>query len=176
MTEISKEYASALFSLAGEKQCEDAWGESLARVSGLFARNPDYPVLLASPDVPVEEREQLIEKALGGTEPEEILSFLKLLIRRGRIRMLPACRAEYEKLLHIKEQVSTARVVSAAPLTEEERTRLLQRLEKLSGHTVLLTCEVDATLLGGAVVEMDGRVMDGSVRGRLREIKEVIGG
>jgi hypothetical protein len=58
----------------------------------------------------------------------------------------------------------------------EERTRLLQRLEKLSGHTVLLTCEVDATLLGGAVVEMDGRVMDGSVRGRLREIKEVIGG
>ena len=176
MTEISKEYASALFSLAGEKHCEDAWSESLRRVSALFAQYPEYPALLASPDVPVEEREQLITRALGGAEPEEIVSFLRLLMRRGRIRLLPACQAEYEKLLHIKEKISTAKLTSAAPLTEEERSRVIRQLEKLSGHSVLLTCEVDPALLGGAVVEMDGRVMDGSVRGRLREMKEVIGG
>ena len=67
-----------------------------------------------------------------------------------------------------------ATVTAAAGLTDEEKERLRRALERRSGHSVQLECRVDASLLGGVVVEMDGRVLDGSLRHRLHEIKEVM--
>ena len=99
-----------------------------------------------------------------------------LICRRGRARELPDAIAHYRQLADIRARTREARVVSAAPLTAEEKERLTAALEKKSGMKVTLSCAVDPSLIGGMTVEMDGRVTDGSVRTRLREIKEVIGG
>ena len=71
-------------------------------------------------------------------------------------------------------KISVARVVSSVPLTLEEKKRLKARLEKMSGRKVSLECSVDKSLLGGLVVEMDGKVINGSLRQRLDEMKDVM--
>ena len=103
-----------------------------------------------------------------------MVSWLQLLCEKGRIGYFRACVKEYRALLAAKEAVITARVSSAVPLTEEESKALKQKLEKISGQTVLLDRTVDPSLMGGVVVEMNGRVMDGSLRRRLRAVKEVM--
>ena len=70
--------------------------------------------------------------------------------------------------------MSTAQVTSAVPLTESEKQQLAEKLSARFGRTVTLECAVDESLLGGMVVRVDGKVLDGSLRGRLHAVKEVM--
>ena len=69
---------------------------------------------------------------------------------------------------------SAAEIVSAVPLTEEEQEKLAAVLSARFGRTVTLTCTVDESLMGGLVVRVDGKVLDGSLRSRLHAVKEVM--
>ena len=99
---------------------------------------------------------------------------MKLLCEKGRIRSLAGCTEEYKKLLDIQNSISTAYVKSAVELTEEEKEKLKDKLEVQSGHAVILECSVDESLMGGLVVEIDGKVIDASLKSRLYEVKDVI--
>lgn len=174
MTELSKEYAAALFALALEGKAEDAIMQSLDRVKAAFDETPEYVELLASPGIASGERLAAIEGAFGGLLHEHVVSFIGLLCEKGRIRLFADCVEAYRQLLHMKQSVSTAHVRSAVRLTEAERGALTRKLEQISGNTVTLICSEDPSLIGGVIVEMNGTVMDGSLRHRLREVKEVM--
>ena len=174
MTEIIKEYAEALFSLAMETGEEEAYGAALDTVRTVLAENPDYRELLSSPAIPKHERTQAVDAAFADKLPVNIVSLLALLCEKNRIADFDGCVEEYHRLVRVKNAVVTAKVTSAVPLTEEEQLRLRQSLEKKSGKSVQLSCQTDPSLLGGVVVEMDGVITDGSLRHRLREIKGVI--
>lgn len=176
MTQTSKEYAAALFLLAKETGMEKEISDALAGVLQVFRDNPDYIELLAAPGIPKRERAGAVEQALTGAVPEYVVSFIQMLCERGHIRSLEACVREYERLVQESKHISTAQVVSAVPLTEEEKERLERKLQALSGHSVILECSLDESLMGGLVVQMDGRVLDGSLKHRLHEVKEVMHG
>ncbi len=174
MAQISKEYAAALFAISEEKGRTEAWAESLGQIADILRENPRYLSLLASPEIPPEERRTLLEQAFGGLADPEIISFAALICRRGRARELPDAITHYRQLADIRARTREARVVSAAPLTEREKERLIAVLEKKTGLKVTLSCAVDPSLIGGMTVEMDGYMADGSLRSRLREVKDVI--
>ena len=174
MTEMSKEYGTALFMLAKEKKEQKRYAEALEQILAQLEATPEYMELLASPSIPKDERVELIERAFGSSMPEYVVSFLKLLCERGRIRQLAECQEAYNKLLDEDMRVSVARVTSAIELTSAEKERLRKRLEKMSGRTVELECIIDSSILGGLSVEIDGKIIDGSVRHRLNEIKDVM--
>lgn len=171
---ISKEYAAALFSLACENQAEQSYADALDMIAAVFAETPEYTEFLASPGIPKEERTAALDEAFSAAVPEQVLSFLKVLCERGNIRSLNDCVKEYHKLLDTQKQFSRAKIISAVPLTDAQKKRLIQKLERKSGHTVLPEYIVDPALLGGMVVEMDGRVIDGSLQYKLQQVKEVI--
>ena len=176
MAQISKEYAAALFSIAEEKGRVREWADVLAQMDAILRDNPRYLSLLASPEIPPEERKALLAQSFGGMADPEIISFAALICRRGRAKELPEAIGHFRRMADIRARTREARVVSAAPLTDEEKRRLTAVLEKKSGMKVTLSCAVDPSLIGGMTVEMDGKVTDGSVRTRLRELKEVISG
>lgn len=174
MKEISKQYAEAIFELACERGDEDAVMEALESAARVLCQNPDYLGLLSSPAIPLTERLAVVGSTFEGRLPEMVVSLLSLMCEKGRIGAFSPCVEEYRRLLDVRHSVVLARVVSAAPLTEEQKAALKQKLEKKSGGSVELSCEVDATIMGGLIVEMQGVVMDGSLRQRLREVKEVM--
>ena len=174
MTDLSREYAEALFALAAEIDQTKAYLEALDTAAALLADNPEYVELLACPAVSKDERDGLLAQTFGQILPEQVLSFIQLLCAHGRIRSLTDCIAEYRLLYQTAVAMSTAEVTSAVPLTEDEKKRLSETLSARFGRTVTLVCTVDESLLGGMVVRVDGKVLDGSLRSRLHAVKEVM--
>jgi len=93
------------------------------------------------------------------------------LLRRGRIEELPRLAAEFRRLDDQRQGITRATATSATSLTPDEVTELTERLEKTAGGRVALDTEVDPSLLGGLVVRIGDRLIDGSVRGRLERLR-----
>lgn len=174
MTEVIKEYAEALFILAAEENNEQKYMDALNVALKAFEEEPDYIEFLSAPGIPVGERIGSIEGVFGENLPTNVVSLLQLLCEKGRISSFKSCVKEYHSLLMAKINTTSAFVTSAVELTEDEKTALIRKLEKISGNTVELHLSIDESLLGGLIVEMNGTVMDGSLRQRLREVKEVM--
>jgi len=174
MAEMSKEYGTALFMLAKEADSVDEYEKALEMVLGVFCETPEYIDFIASPAVPLKERTDALGEAFGESCPEHIVSFLCLLCERGRIREFADCVEEYKKLAEFSRNILTAHVKSAVELSENEKEKLKQKLEKMSGHSVIVECEQDEALIGGLVIEMDDKILDYSLKRRLHEVKDVI--
>jgi F-type H+-transporting ATPase subunit delta len=100
-----------------------------------------------------------------------VRNLLGLMLRRGRIHELPRLAAEFRRLDNARQGITEATAISAAPLTQDEVRAVTQRLEQLTGGRVELAVQVDPSLLGGLVVRVGDRMIDGSVRGRLERLR-----
>ena len=174
MATVSKEYAEALFTLALEENSIDDFYSALSMMQALFSENPEYIEFLSTPSIPKAERVQQLTKCFEGKVPDIILHFAIVMVERGDIHSFNDSVMEYENLSFAMKSVSNATAVSAVPLTEEEKVRLIRKLERLCTHTVQLHCRVDPSLIGGMIIEIDGRVIDGSIKHRMRELKGII--
>lgn len=174
MTEISKEYGTALFMLACEQQTAQEYAEALELLSTAFREDPPYLEFLASPSIPLSERLAAIEQAFSAFVPREIVSFLQLLCEKNRVPCFWGAVSEYRKLLEASAHISHARITSAIELTAAEREKLQGKLEDMCHSQVIMEYTLDETLIGGLVIEIDGKVLDGSLRHRLNEVKDVI--
>lgn len=176
MKEISREYAEALFALSME--AGDIRGDfaALEMIGDVFKENPMYPLFLATPSIPKSERIGALTEAFKGSVPDRVLAMVSLFCEKGHIMDFAECKEAYKELLLEEEMRSIAKVSSAVALSEEEKTRLVNSLEKKYGHKVELECSIDESLIGGMVIEIEGKVIDGSLKSRLRHIKEAIEG
>lgn len=174
MTDTSKSYADALFSLALETNTVYETLMALKEMrNGIYATEGALD-LLASPSIPKDERCAVLEKAFGDVQPEHVMSFIGVLVQHGHIRELDDCLEAYTQLHDEHCRLSTAYVTSAVELTAGEKAALIEKLTRRFQRTIHLECAVDPSLLGGLVVQVDGKVIDGSLKHKLHEIKEVM--
>ena len=173
MTNKAKEYAEALFLLSVENGETEDVSAALETVTAVLNEQPEYVEFLASPAIPKAERTAALGTAFAAL-PESVVSFLQLLCERRRIREWQECVNEFAALYRDARRASAATVTSAVELTAEEQQKLNEKLNAMSHKTVTVTWMTDPSLLGGLIVEMDGKVLDGSLRRRLQEVKEVM--
>ncbi len=171
---ISKEYAAALFALAAESGDEDRINEGLIFVRGVFKKTPELFSFLSSPGIRKDERLRVLAGAFEEEIPEYVTSFLCLLCERREIDYLFEIIEEFFKLYKQSRNRAHALIYSATELTSDEKARLIAKLEQTSGKKVDAEYIIDAGLLGGITVEMDGTVIDGSLRHNLETMKEVM--
>ena len=169
MTKTAKIYGDSLYDLAAEEKLTEEILPQMEQVAVLFKENPDYLTLLSEPSIPKTERVGLLDKAFEGQLSLYLLNFLKLLCESGMLREYrDSCRqfkARYNEDHNIAEAVA---------LTEAQAQALKERLEKISGKTVLLTQKTDSTVLGGIRVELEGKQLDGTVQERLSSLKKKV--
>lgn len=174
MNELGKEYAAALFMLALEEGKQTDFYDGLEIIRSAFEKEAEYTEFLSCPGIPLDERLSAVELAFGESVPEKVLSFLQLLCEKGRVACFFDAVKEYKRLLDTSERLSDVKVTSAVELTEAEKLRLKDKLESTYDCKVNIEYFIDESLLGGLVVDMDGKIMDSSLRRRLRDVKEVI--
>ncbi len=174
MTDISREYGAAIFALACESGAKKEYSDALNFVKSVFDAEPEYSEMLASPAIPLGERLAAIAEAFCDDVPAEVLSYLQLMCEKGRIAYFAESVEVFGELYAASERIYNAKIYSAAELTDEQKEKLIKKLEKVYGGTVAGEYLVDAALMGGVVVEVDGNIMDGSLRTRLQDVKEVI--
>ncbi len=174
MTGGEKEYGRALFELAYEENLTDEVLTSLDLAQQLLSENPDYSKLLSEPALSRETRTQLIDEAFGGGLQPYVVNFMKILCEKSALDMLPACSRAYLELLYRARGIMPVTASSASALTEEQKTALAQKLNKITGKKILLTNVVDKSLIGGIKVSYDGTELDGSVAGRLSAVRKAL--
>ncbi|MDO5436183.1 MAG: ATP synthase F1 subunit delta [Clostridia bacterium] len=175
MTQTSREYAEALFALALESDRVQETSDALRTVQEAMHANPDYMAMLCSPAIPKEARLTSISETFGDSVPDILLAVLRMLCARGNMNCLDRMAEEYGKLYLEQQGILVAKVASAVALNAEEKDRIRTALEKKTGQRIELNCSVDPSLLGGVRVETDGVVIDGSLKAKLQQIKEVMG-
>ncbi len=173
MTEISREYATALFTLALECNREKEIYASLKNVKEILESNSEYVEFLSSPSIPKKERSSSLLEVIEGEE-EYVCSFTALLCEHGFIKEFSSCVREYEEMFLALEKITVATVTSAVELTDAEKASLKEKLEQRTGNTVRLVTKTDKSLIAGIKIEYDGAVIDGTLKRRLYEVKEVI--
>lgn len=174
MTETSRSYADALFSLAAENGTVRETLDALKMAREELNNTPGALDLLASPAIAKDDRLSVIEQAFEGRLPQHVVNLLCVMCANGVIRELSDTVDAFAELHDAAMKLSTARVTSAVALTTAQQAELAAQLTKKLGRTIRLECDVDASLLGGMIVRVDGKVIDGSVRHKLQQIKEVM--
>ena len=176
MTTTSKEYAEALFELAAGEHVLEETSDGLVTVISALQQMPEYRSLLASAAIGKADRLKALDDAFEGKVPKVLMGVLRMMVSRGHISALDGMAREYEELTRDYRGESVARVLSAVPLKETEAVAIRAELEKRFSRKITLSCEIDPTLIGGVRVEIEGRVIDGSIRNKLEQIKDVMNG
>ncbi len=178
MTQTARLYGGSMYELAAGENLADVILEQMQVIRELFRENPEYVSLLMEPSIPKEDREGLIEEAFGSRAERYLVNFLKLLCERGILMEYAGCCEEFTRRYNADHNIAEAVVTSAVALEEKQLAALREKLEKISGKKISLTVRVDASVLAGLRVELEGKQLDGTVQGRLsgisRKLNEII--
>jgi F-type H+-transporting ATPase subunit delta len=123
----------------------------------------------------MDSRKRILIQVANGLELSVLsIHFLSLLLERDRLAHLPGIVNCYRRFLNEAKGRVEAKVVSAAGLDPAMVERLREQLRGISGKEVVLQQETDPSLLGGLLVDLEGKVYDGSVRTQLEKMKQRI--
>ena len=168
--------AKALFELAQGNNDPTGWLSDLRRVSDLVS-DKALAAALRDPKTSQKEKAQMLNDRAGGLR-DEILKLVFLLIEKNRLAELDEISIEYQRLLdafHGVEGAVLAEVTTAIPLDEAARMDLGKRLTDIMGKPVIVQATVDASLIGGIIIRVGDKLIDGSIRHKLAALsKELV--
>jgi F-type H+-transporting ATPase subunit delta len=166
----ARRYADAAFEVATRDGTVADWRSELEASAALLG-DARAASALANPALPIDQRSAAVTALLEGTASRPVQNVIQLLLRRGRIEQLPRVAAEFRRLDDRRQGITHAIATSATPLSPDDIRALTARLEQSTGGRIALDVQVDPSLLGGLVVRVGDRLIDGSVRGRLERLR-----
>ena len=172
MTERGREYGEGLYELCREENVQAL--PQLQMLMECFKRQPDYIRLLSNQALPKTQRTSILDDTLHGQVHPYVLNFLKILCERGLLGEFENCVAAYRQRYNQDNAIVEARATTATPLTEDERQKLLAKLQSMTGRQVELTQRVDPSVMGGVLLEMEGKLYDSTIRHRLESIRRAM--
>ena len=167
---VASTYGRALYEVAQEAEKEEQILAELDCLTSLLESEKMLRELLVSPAVPAEEKKQFTEHTLRGRVSDEMVNFLFVLIDKERVWYLDRIARFYRKLYDLERGVASGKIYSAVPLSETQVESSAQAMSDLLGKHVDLKNEVDAQLIGGVKIQVDGNLVDRSLKGELSQL------
>jgi F-type H+-transporting ATPase subunit delta len=178
---VARPYAKALFDLASAERKLPAWSAALGVAAAVVADEHAKRVL-ARPSLTEAQRVELVASLVAAVPGGELLgsgeglNLLKLLAENDRLSALPEIAAQFDVLKAEAENKVKVTLVAASAVDAELTQQITKALAQRFGRAVELGVEVDASLIGGAIVRAEDMVIDGSVRTRLQRLTETLVG
>lgn len=166
----ARRYAEAAFEVAMRDGTLERWRAELDLAASL-AGDRRALAILANPAISVEKRAVALDDLLSDRVSQPVMNLLQLMLRRARIEDVARVASQFQRLDDERQGIVHATVTAASELTQDEIRELTARLERSTGGRIALEVEVDPSLLGGLVVRVGDRMIDGSVRGRLQRLR-----
>ena len=161
---VSRRYARALFPLAKQAGALESTAAELGRAAAIAA-HPSVRQVLRNPLISADRRRDIVRLIVAEQPTSELVDrFLMLLADQQRLGDLPGIERHFSTMLDTELGRVRVTVRSAAALAPEQQDQIVATFSRLTGKQVLPTLEIDPELLGGVVVEAQGRVYDGTVK------------
>jgi len=167
-----KRYAQAIFELAVAQGQVDQWAEELQRVAQVL-QDGDFRIFLKHAEVTAGEKVKAIDAVLGDVHPL-VRNLTNLLVLRGMVDLVDDVQADYLRLLDEHRGRQRVEVTAAVPLEDRELVRLTRFVSNLIRKEVVLSTQVDESILGGVIIQIGDQLLDGSTRSRLESLRQQI--
>ena len=166
-------YAEALFSVAKSEGNLAEVEDELFRFGRALDGHEELRDKLTDPKIPAAVRQQVVEDLLGGRATDTTVSLVSMVVGTGRARDLPKIIDELVEMSAAESNKVVAEVRSAIDLSADQRERLATALNAATGKTVEMKVIVDPSVMGGIVTQIGDTVIDGTVRSRLAQLRDV---
>jgi F-type H+-transporting ATPase subunit delta len=169
---LAARYAAALFDLADERRILDEVASDLRQVRAMVQASPDLARLIRSPILSRDEQSKGIEALAEAAGLSTLVrDFLAVVARNRRLFAVPAMVEAFLTELAARRGEVTAEVTAAQPLSEAQLAALNEQLRRSVGSRVSIDVQVDPGLIGGLVVKLGSRMVDGSIRSKLQRLQ-----
>jgi F-type H+-transporting ATPase subunit delta len=169
---LAERYAAALFELADERHALDAVAGDLRELRAMLAGSSDLLRLVRSPVLSRAEQGRAMSAIVEDAKLSKLTAdFIAIVARNRRLFAVPAMIEAYLAKLAERRGEVTAEVTAAQPLSEAQQGVLGEQLRRVVGSRVAIDFKIDRSLLGGMVVKIGSRMVDGSLKGRLQRLQ-----
>lgn len=165
-----KRYAEAIFELGVEQDLLDQWAGELSFIDQVL-RDDEFRAFLKHAEVPLEQKIRAIDTVFPEVNPL-VRNIIALLVTRGLVNLVHDIRVGYGRLLDEYRGRQQVEVTSAVPLEDPERERISRFVSDLIQKQVVVTTQVDESILGGVIIQIGDKLLDGSTRTRLEELRQ----
>ncbi len=172
-TPTASRYAQAAFEIARDSGAIDAWADDLQRAQEVVGVG-DIRAYLEVPKVSFASKMEVLRTSLSGLNPL-VVNLVAILTARNKVGLLPSIAEAYQRLTDDHLNRVRAEVVTAVPMEDQQRDRLAGQLAELLGKEVAITTSEEPEVLGGMIARVGDRIIDGSIRGRLRGLRRSLG-
>jgi len=169
-TTIARPYADAAFQIARDENALAHWSEMMRLARGV-GDDPRMADALTSPRLDASEKASLFLGVAGDRFSDPMRNFVRILIEADRIELLPEIAALFETMRNDAEGVARATIESALPLSDAQVAEITAALAKRFGKRIEASTTINPALIGGARIAVGDSVIDGSVRGKLEQMK-----
>jgi len=170
-TTIARNYAQALLALARKSDDLGGWGRMIDDVANAVQREDRLHNFLEAPQISADDKNEVLSKAFEDRAPRLFLRYLQRLVKNRRQMLIPQIANEYRDLVDEVEGRVHAQVTLAKEPDAEHRAVIARQLTRLVGMPVIPQVRVNPNILGGIIVRIEDRVMDGSLRKRLGTLR-----
>lgn len=174
MTQIGSVYGEALYELAQSENLCEKLKQQMQVLDESFSQEPDFVRLLCSPNLSKQERCQILDDSFRGKIHIYLLNFLKILTEKGYIKQFSDCCEMFAQLYNHDHNIISVTAVTAVALTKDQEAALTQKLTHITGKKILLRNQVTPACLGGVRLDYDGQRLDGTVKNRLDNIRNLL--
>ena len=169
---LAERYAAALFELADEQHALDAVAGDMRELRAMLQASGDLMRLMRSPVLSRAEQGKAMAALAADAELSKLTAdFIAIVARNRRLFAVPAMIEAYLDKLAARRGEVTAEIVAAQPLTKAQEDALGEQLRRVVGGRVTMDVRVDPSLLGGMVVKIGSRMVDGSLKGQLQRLQ-----
>jgi len=172
--EAVQKYAQALFELGQQDGKLDVFSTQLNTIASVFADHEELRQLIFHPQVRAQVKQETLKKIFGQDTDKLIMNFLLLLVDAKRIVSIGIIWDEFHKLVNKACNLAEAEVISAIVLSKDALAALQQKLNVVTGKDVILSTKVDPSIIGGLIIRLGDKLIDGSVVRRLSDIRSAL--
>lgn len=170
--QVASRYAKSLIDLSVEQNALEMVREDIEVFIGTCRTSPQLQAILKNPIIGLDKKLNILEGVFAGKLHEMILSFFKIITRKGRSEILYATAKEFINQYNILKNVVKATVTSASPLSKENISQIEEVVKQATHGEVILTARVDPDLIGGFILKVGDKQFDTSISGKLNKLKK----
>lgn len=171
---LEKKYASALFEIAVEDNTIDDICSEVKTLKTIFSDNMDYLKALSVPTLSFSEKVSSFDEVFKGKLSETIYNTMMVLIDKNRISLFENIADEFIRLYNEKKGIVEITVITAKPLKDALKKKLVAKLTSISSKKITLIEKVDASILGGIMLSYNNTEIDASIKSKLDAMRSQI--
>jgi F-type H+-transporting ATPase subunit delta len=173
----ARRYSQAIFRMALQEKDLNRWQTDLRKVATLL-KDSALAALIANPKITGEEKSKTLAQRLGEINPL-VIKLVLLLATKGKVAAIDDIAEEYQALVDNYrgiEGTEIAEITTAIPLDDADKLKIAQRITEIVGKPVQLRPKVDPAIIGGIIIRVGDKLIDGSLRSKLAALRKDLGG